>query len=333
MTKLKAAFFSDAPQQIERVYGAGRQEFLQKELDFYPAIVSSATFQRHQPALRNLELVFSTWGMPVLNAAQVSQLPALKAVFYAAGSVQTFGRPFLHRGVHVVSAWGAIAGPVAEFVTAQIILAVKGYFTALHACRTPEGRAQFVNQAPGMLDTPVSLLGAGMVGTRVIEKLKSSSLKLLVFDPYLEPARAEVLGVKKVTLDQAFRSGFVVSNHLADLPETKGLLVKNLFECLQPNATFINSGRGATVDETGMLEVLRQRSDLTALLDVTDPEPPLPSSPLYKLDNVLLTPHMAGSNDREVLLAADCVIEEYRRYLRHEPLHYAVSLEMLKTMA
>jgi phosphoglycerate dehydrogenase-like enzyme len=98
-------------------------------------------------------------------------------------------------------------------------------------------------------------------------------------------------------------------------------------------ATFINTGRGATVDETGLLAALRKRPDLTALLDVTGPEPPRPDSPLYQADNVLLSPHIAGSIGREVLRQADTMIEECRRFIHGEPLRYAVTLEMLKHMA
>ena len=328
-----AAFFSDNAFQINRVFGEGRKEWLQAELDFFPEIVSSESFARHLPALQQVEFVFSTWGMLQLNEEQIAQLPALMAVFYAAGSVQYFARPFLSRGVKVLSAWGANAVPVAQFTVAQIILAAKGYFMAERICRTSAGRNSFNNHYPGLFRTPISLLGAGMVGAKVIELLKPYALNILAFDPFLSQERADELCVERVSLEQAFQNGFVVSNHLANLPETRQMLTRSLFESLQPYATFINTGRGATVDEAGMLAVLARRPDLTALLDVTEPEPPQPDSPIYQLENVLLSPHIAGSIDREVLRQADYMLEEYRRFKNGEPLLYSVSLEMLKTMA
>ena len=111
------------------------------------------------------------------------------------------------------------------------------------------------------------------------------------------------------------------------------MLTPALFERMQPYATFINTGRGATIDEPGMLAVLARRPDLTALLDVTDPEPPPAGSPIYTLENVLLSPHIAGSIDREVLRQADYMFEEYDRLSSGLPLRYEVTLEMLKTMA
>jgi len=329
----KAAFFSNDAFQIQRVFAAGRKERIQAELDLYPEIISSQNFEQHLPNLQDLEYIFSTWGMIALTEEQIGRLPALKAVFYAAGSVQYFARPFLKRGVQVVSAWGANAVPVAEFVISQIILSAKGYFSGERICRSSEGRGHFINHYPGLFDTSIALLGAGMIGTRVIELLKPFSVEVLVFDPFLNPARAALLGVKQVSLEEAFERGFVVSNHLANLPETRGMLTAALFERMQPYATFINTGRGATIDEAGMLAVLARRPDLTALLDVTEPEPPLPDSPIYRLENVLLSPHIAGSIDREVLRQADYMIEEYQRLRDGLALRYAVSLEMLKTMA
>jgi phosphoglycerate dehydrogenase-like enzyme len=328
-----AAFFSNDPAQIERVYAHGRKEKLAAEVELYPKIISANTFGEHAHALRDVEYIFSTWGMPALSEEQVGQMPALKAVFYAAGSVQGFARPFLNKSVLVISSWAANAVPVAQFVTAQVLLAVKGYFTAERLCRTPEGRKTFTNHYPGIFGNTIALLGAGMVGTKTIEYLKPFGFNILVFDPYLSPARAANLDVTPVSLKEAFEHGFVVSNHIANLPETRGLLTQSLFESMQPYATFINSGRGATVDEPAMLDVLSRRPDLTALLDVTDPEPPSTDSRIYQMENVLLSPHIAGSLGMEVLRQADFVIEEFRRLRKGEPLRYSVTLEMLKTMA
>jgi phosphoglycerate dehydrogenase-like enzyme len=328
-----AAFFSDDPKQIQRVYAGGRQEGLYAELSFFPEIVSSQNFTQHQPALQNLEYIFSTWGMTPLTEEQIGQLPSLKAVFYAAGSVQYFARPFLNKGVQVISAWAANGVPVTQYVVAQLVLAVKGYFTATRLCLTSEGRNGFVNHYPGLFHNTISLLGAGMIGSQVIHMLKPYELNILVFDPFLSQARAADLGVTQVSLEEAFARGFVVSNHIADLPETRGMLTRGLFESMQPYATFINSGRGATIDEAGMLDVMARRPDLTALLDVTFPEPPLPDNPIYRLENVYLSPHIAGSLGNEVLRQADYVIEEYHRLVKGETLRYSVTLEMLKRMA
>ena len=85
--------------------------------------------------------------------------------------------------------------------------------------------------------------------------------------------------------------------------------------------------------EAELIEVLQKRPDLTAILDVTDPEPPMEESPLYTLPNCILTPHIAGSSGKEVRRMGEYMKEEYQTFLKNEPCKYEVTLEMLKTMA
>ena len=325
-----AAFFGET-KQIDHVFAQGRRAQVAAQTRLYPHVVG-ADFAAHAPHLRDLEAIFSTWGMPRLEAAQLDLLPNLKIVFYAAGSVQGFARPFLERGIQVVSAWQANGVPVAEFTLGQILLANKGYFQNSRAFVAP-GSRRTAPRGAGNFGASVALLGAGAIGRMVIELLRPFHLKILVFDPFLKDAAAISLGVQKVTLREAFSRANVVSNHLANLPQTVKLLREEHFAALPPGATFINTGRGTTVDEDGLIRVLQARPDLTALLDVTHPEPPAAGSPLYYLPNVQLSSHIAGSLGDEVVRMADYVIEEFHRWQRGEALRYAVTLEMLETMA
>jgi len=323
------------PNSIETVYGGGRRDRLGVEFELYPEILSADLLTEKQEELKDIQYLFSTWGMPKLDRDQIALLPSLQAVFYGAGSVQHFARPFLEAGVKVVSAWAANAVPVAEFTVAQILLSNKGFFRTSRSikCRA-DRRRHDISQLSGNYDVTVGLLGTGMIGRGVIERLAPYALDIIVFDPFLSADDAKTLGVEKVELQEAFERGCVVSNHLANLPETVGMLHGKLFESMQPNATFINTGRGATVDEPAMIKVLQERQDLTALLDVTFPEPPEDGSPLYTLENVFLSPHIAGSiGKREVWRMADYVIEEAKALREGKPLSYEVTLEMLETMA
>ena len=112
-----------------------------------------------------------------------------------------------------------------------------------------------------------------------------------------------------------------------------GVLNRPLFASMRADATFINTGRGRQVNEADLAAVLAERPDLTALLDVTDPEPPAPDSPFYALPNVHLTSHIAGASNDEVLRMADTMIEEYQRWVDGQPLRYAVTQAMLARMA
>ena len=98
-------------------------------------------------------------------------------------------------------------------------------------------------------------------------------------------------------------------------------------------ATFLNTARGTVVRETEMIAVLQRRSDLTAILDVTDPEPPVPGSPLYTLPNVWLTPHIAGSQDSECRRLDQSAVDELRRYLNGEPSRWQITREEAAALA
>jgi phosphoglycerate dehydrogenase-like enzyme len=158
-------------------------------------------------------------------------------------------------------------------------------------------------------------------------------LRVLVFDPFLSDAEAESLGVEKVTLPMAFALGNVVSNHLADIPETTGMLNGPLFSSMPADATFINTGRGRTVNSEDLISILKARRDLTALLDVTDPEPLPRKSALWSLENVHITSHIAGSKRYEIERLAEVAIAEFESWSRGEPLHHAVTVESMDRIA
>lgn len=282
---------------------------------------------------KDTECIFSTWGMPALSENEIkTYFPSLKAVFYGAGSVQQFARPFLNCGVKIFSAWAANAVPVAEYTVAQIVLANKGFFkTMRYTDRTQASKIFHCH--PGNYDVKVGIIGAGMIGKLVINMLKAYNLQVLVFDPFLPDEKADELGVKKVSLETVFEECQVVSNHLANNEQTEGMLNKALFETMLPYATFINTGRGAQVIEDDLINVLKSRPDLTALLDVTFPEPPESDSELYTLPNCILTPHIAGSAGNEVRRMGEYMKEEHKRFTQNEPCQYEVTFEMLKTMA
>ena len=282
------------------------------------------------------EIIFSTWGMPIFTEEEIKTIfPSLKCIFYTAGTVQSFARPFINCGVKVFSAWAANAVPVAEMTVAQIILANKGYFLTNRIYHT-DGRkaaAAAFAKCRGNYGETVGIIGAGMIGKLVIRMLKQYNLNVIVFDPFLPDEAADELGVEKRELKELFERAFVVSNHLANNEQTKGMLNYELFRLMRENAVFINTGRGAQVVEDDLVRVLGEREDLTALLDVTYPEPPVDDHPFYTLPNCMLTPHIAGSAGDEVCRMGEYMLDEYRAYLGNGRCRYEVSLKMLETMA
>lgn len=291
----------------------------------------------HADRLRDAENIFSTWGMPALTEEEIrTYLPNLKALYYAAGSVQDFARPFLHCGVRVFSAWAANAVPVAEYATAQIILANTGYFQAsrLQSAGRLRQAGDLAHSYPGNYGCRVGLLGIGQIGTLVARMLSAYHLEILAFDPFLSDERAAELGVKKTSLEEIFSTCQTISNHLANKPEIAGILnYGTCFSHMKDNATFINTGRGAQVNEDDLVRELREKPGVTALLDVTLPEPPVEGHPFYSLPNVFLTPHIAGSKGDEVQRMSLYMLQEFERIQSGRPPLYEVTPRLLEHMA
>jgi len=334
---LKAVFMSQGynKELIDRVYSEKNKQRIQKYALLYPHLLDKANIEEHKEYLQSTDVIFCTWGMPVLSQQDIkTYLPNLKAIFYGAGTVQYFARPFLECGVRIVSAWAANAVPVAEYTLSQILLANKGFFqNCIMSRRDYYSARNYSSSFPGNYSVKVGILGAGMVGTKVIELLKQFNIEILVYDPFLPDSRANELGVKKCTLHEIFSQCQTISNHIANLPATVDILNKEHFDLMLPNATFINTGRGAQVVEKDLIKALKDVPTRTAVLDVTEPEPLPEDSELLKMDNVVITSHIAGSMGNEVERMGEYMADEFERYVEGKALKYEVTLKMLETMA
>lgn len=321
---------------INKAYSATTQAELGSQLDFLPPITSRSELAGRRAGLGAVEIIFSTWGMLDLTEEEIAaHFPLLKAVFYAAGSVQSFARPFLASNIRVFSAFAANAVPVAEYTAAQIVLANKGFYQAAQLYKQAGQAAArgYMAAMPGNYGETVGIIGAGMIGRLVIQKLKAYRLSIVVFDPFLDPLKAAELGVEKCGLPELFARSSVISNHLANNAQTQGMLNYSLFSRMRDHAAFINTGRGAQVVEADLVRALQEVPTRTAILDVTWPEPVEAGHPFYKMDNVILTPHIAGSINDEVARMGEYMAAEYTAFRNRGEVRYEVTLPMLATMA
>ena len=333
---MKAIFLCKNANTVREAYNAEVRSELQALTGIEDKVYTKEDLLDAPERFREVEMVFSTWGMPVMTEEEIARVfPHLKCIFYAAGTVQTFARPFLARGVRIFSAWAANAVPVAEYTVAQIVLACKGFFLTCRMTdrhRRPEAKKYF-QKCPGNYGCKIGLIGVGMIGSMVAERLKDYRYEVLAFDPFCSEEKAARLGVTLCSLETLFSECQVVSNHLANNPQTVGMLGGKLFDLMQETATFINTGRGAQVVEPDLAEVLSRKPYVTAVLDVTFPEPIEEGNPLWDLENVFLTPHIAGSQGDECYRMAEYMLEEYRAFSADKPTRYSVSEAMLATMA
>lgn len=324
---------------LAMAYSAKVRETLGEKLQFHDEITNQDDLMTRALSgkLKNISYIFSTWGMTAQSERDIRMFaPKLEAIFYAAGTVQAFAKPYMATGCRIYSAFRANAVPVAEYTLAQCILAGKGFYQAQRIYKeTKDMReaAAFSQRNTGNYGQTVSLLGAGAIGRLVIGHLKQFNYRILVFDPFLSDEDAMALGVQKVDLHTAFCEADIVSNHLANNEHTVGMLSYEHFSSLKPYSTFINTGRGAQVVEADLARAMAEDETRTALLDVTWPEPMASDNPFFDLKNVINTPHIAGSQQLEVSRMGEYMLEAWRDYEAGTPSPHEVTLEMLETMA
>ncbi|MEV6051383.1 hydroxyacid dehydrogenase [Streptomyces sp. NPDC052107] len=278
-------------------------------------------------ALAQAEVLITGWGCPHLDAGVLATVPKLRAVLHAAGSVRSLvGEALWKHGITVSSAVTGNALPVAEYTLAMILLAGKDAFAHRERYRrTHAGPPLAETAGTGNLGRRVGVVGASRVGRRLMELLRPFDLTVLLHDPYVSPAEAAALGAELLSLEDLLRRSDIVSLHAPDIPETHHMLDRARLALIRDGGVLINTARGALVDHEALTEELVS-GRLRAVLDVTEPEPLPTDSPLYRLTNVFLTPHIAGSLGNELERLGTIVVEEVERLAAglpplHEVLH------------
>lgn len=330
---MKAAAFIGGEFELRCAYPEAVRAEIRKLAKFPSKDITGEDWARRGADLSGAEWLFATWGMPRLDAGFLAAAPRLEAVFYAAGTVKGFATPeAAGRGIVVCSASEANSIPVAEYAVSAILLSLKGFWAFLRQPPERKFRAEAAT-VHGAFGSTVGLVSLGAIGRRVAAMLSNHDINLLAYDPHANPAAAAASGATLAGLPELFSQSDVVSLHTPWLPETENLVGRDLVLSMKPGATLVNTARGAVVHEAGLCEALALRPDLTAVLDVTHPEPPLPDSPLRFLPNAILTPHIAGSIGPEVERMGRWMADEARRHLAGKPLRHRVDYSDLSGRA
>jgi phosphoglycerate dehydrogenase-like enzyme len=200
--------------------------------------------------------------------------------------------------------------------------------------RSDRSRAAISLDSPvGNYNKTIGIIGASLIGRRVIDLVsRFDHLDIVVYDPFLAEDDAEAIGVRNVDLLELCACSDVVSIHAPALSTTHHMIDESALAVMRDGTTLINTVRGSLVDHDALLAHLR-RGRLSALLDVTDPEPLPADHPLRALPNVLVTPHLAGSQGSELIRLADWAIEEIERWAADEPARHEVTKAQLGHIA
>jgi D-3-phosphoglycerate dehydrogenase / 2-oxoglutarate reductase len=163
--------------------------------------------------------------------------------------------------------------------------------------RWREGRP-LLSEFPRLMGQTLGLVSFGHVARAVAMRARVFGLRLLSYDPYIEELVMTQYGVEPVGLSELLQRSDIISMHAPATPDAQHLLTEEHFRQMQPEALFINTGRGPTVDEAALIKALQEGWIAAAGLDVFEQEPPDLNNPLLRMDNVILTPHVASASAR-----------------------------------
>ncbi|MET1156602.1 NAD(P)-dependent oxidoreductase [Arthrobacter sp.] len=268
--------------------------------------------------LADVEILLTSWGVPLLTSERLERMPKLRAVFHCAGTVRSFASDELwERGILVTNGADANAIPVAEFTFASIVLAGKKAHVLANDARTHREDWSYSTQRGelGNIGRVIGVIGFSRIGTRVVQLVQQlQDVTVLVSDPHADPLAVEAAGGRLVPLAELLPASDIVTVHAPALPETRHLIGAPELRAMKDHSTLINTARGSLVD-TRALEVECATGRIHALLDVTEPEPLPRDSVLYDLPNVVITPHIAGSLGTETRRMSDAALDDLERYL------------------
>lgn len=176
----------------------------------------------------------------------------------------------------------------------------------------------------------LGLIGVGRIGREVAKRAKGFGVKILGYDPYISSDVAKEFGIEIVNLDTLLRESDIISIHCPLTKETYHLINEDKIRLMRKRPYIINTARGAIIDEKALYKALKEGWIAGAALDVFEIEPPPENNPLFELDNVVLTPHIAWYTEEALRRLEMSAVEEAIRILRGELPKNIVNREVLK---
>ena len=254
---------------------------------------------------------------PVLQAATQLRLVQLLAAGYDRMNLKLMGT----LGIPCAVNGGANAWAVADHTVLLILALYRRLVPADRAVREGRWRAPIDGfNTFEMANKTVGILGMGHIGQKVVQRLQGFDVSIQYFDKYpLTPEIERELGVKKVALEELFRSSDIITCHAPLTPETRHIVNQESLALMKPTAVLINTSRGSVVDETALAMALQEGRIAGAGLDVFETEPLESGNPLLAMDNVVLTAHNGGTTFDTWCRRAEFAYQNMQRVLEDRP--------------
>jgi D-3-phosphoglycerate dehydrogenase len=222
------------------------------------------------------------------------------------------------RGIVVTHVPGYATESVAEYTFALLLASVRKLNLADRHVRKgnfdwrPFGGRELTGKTLG-------IIGTGNIGCRIAEIARAFQMQVLGYDKYPNPKRAEEIGFKNVDLDTLLKNSDIVTLHVTLTPETEKLIGKREIGIMKNNAVIINTSQGKVMDEKALVEALKSNKLSFAGLDVLEEEPPPKNNPLFKLDNTVLSPHIAFNTVEAEARCTDICVDNVAKFIEGKP--------------
>jgi D-3-phosphoglycerate dehydrogenase len=228
------------------------------------------------------------------------------------------------RKIPVSNSPGRSADAVADFTIGLMICESKNIIRSSIALRNGLWEKKYFNSNYhyNLKGQTVGLIGFGQVGSRVAKKLSGFEVNILVYDSLVLKEIIIKAGCQPVELDYLLQNSDFVSLHYRYSEETKNILGSREISLMKPTTYLINTAREGLVDSKALYKALKNRKIGGAALDVFDVEPLPNDSPFLQLENVTLTPHLAGHSLNSMITPFEILGKEIDRFLKNEPLKF-----------
>lgn len=246
----------------------------------------------------------------------LEKAPNLKLIMTARGGLEHIDvKAASRRNIPVVNVIRN-AIPVAEF-TIGMMLSLTRNISNSH-CDMIRGiwNKNFPNAGyiATLQELKIGMVGMGNIGIEVVKRLIPFETEIIAWDPFADKDRLERNGLGSITLadtkEDVFKEADIVSLHLRLVPETEKIIGEEMFDLMKPSAYFINSARGGLVDYNALITALKEHKIAGAAIDVFESEPPEFQSGLTDLDNILMTPHIAGMTETAIPMCPHLLMKE-----------------------
>ena len=228
------------------------------------------------------------------------------------------------RGIAVMNTPGANAVAVAE-QTIGVMLAMARFIPRANQLMHDGKWEKKSLQGTELRGKTLGIIGLGKIGMEVAKRARAFGMELLAHDPFVAPAIAKENGIRLASLDELYAASDYLSLHVGLTPQTQNMINADSIRNMKRGVRLVNCARGELVDEGALVEALKGGQIAAAALDVFVQEP-LNESPLQKLDNVILTPHIAGSTNEALEAVGQQIAQQVKEYLKHGVIQNAVNV-------